>query len=248
MKAINDYIVIEKIKERKTTSGGLLLTDDTDTDNRYKKAKVVSVGNLAELIKEGSNTISGMGGDEWPDGIFTKAGRQRNLSPSGLMKGMTQLTFPVADPIYDNMEEHAGELRDDTPPLSAIQRTWRGNYNNDYQIPPESLNYTHLSTGQEENWPWAGHRSPEGAPDAGTPEASGKYRRVQKNPHRVVKLDKTQRYVKGRNNKFGDPFKSYSQRNAETTARLKNQPKDWWNRGGKGSMQDGKIKLKDLLG
>ena len=51
MKAVNDYIVIEKIKEQKTTSGGLLLTDDTDTDNRYKKAKVVSVGNLAELIK-----------------------------------------------------------------------------------------------------------------------------------------------------------------------------------------------------
>ena len=54
MKAVNDYIVIEKIKEQKTTQGGLLLTDDTDTDNRYKKAKVVSVGNLAELIKVGS--------------------------------------------------------------------------------------------------------------------------------------------------------------------------------------------------
>ena len=54
MKAVNDYIVIEKIKEQKTTSGGLLLTDDTDTDNRYKKAKVVSVGNLAEVIKEKS--------------------------------------------------------------------------------------------------------------------------------------------------------------------------------------------------
>ena len=51
MKAVNDYIVIEKIKEQKKTSGGLLLTDDTDVDNRYKKAKVVSVGNLAEIIK-----------------------------------------------------------------------------------------------------------------------------------------------------------------------------------------------------
>ena len=54
MKAVNDYIVIEKIKEEKKTSGGLLLTDDTDTDNRYKKAKVVSVGNLAEVIKVNS--------------------------------------------------------------------------------------------------------------------------------------------------------------------------------------------------
>ena len=52
MKAVNDYIVIEKIKEQKTTQGGLLLTDDTDTDNRYKKAKVVSVGNLVEGINE----------------------------------------------------------------------------------------------------------------------------------------------------------------------------------------------------
>tara|TARA_Y100000593_G_C4157054_1_gene260050 strand:- start:298 stop:567 length:270 start_codon:yes stop_codon:yes gene_type:complete len=51
MKAVNDYIVIEKIKEQKKTSGGLLLTDDTDIDNRYKKAKVVSVGNLADIIK-----------------------------------------------------------------------------------------------------------------------------------------------------------------------------------------------------
>ena len=51
MKAVNDYIVVEKIKEQKTTPGGLLLTDDTDTDNRYKKAKVVSVGNLADIIK-----------------------------------------------------------------------------------------------------------------------------------------------------------------------------------------------------
>ena len=53
MKAINDYIVVETIKEEKKTSGGLLLTDDTDVDNRYKKAKVVSVGNLADIIKEG---------------------------------------------------------------------------------------------------------------------------------------------------------------------------------------------------
>ena len=51
MKAVNDYIVVERVKEEKKTSGGLLLTDDTDTDNRYKKAKVVSVGNLADIIK-----------------------------------------------------------------------------------------------------------------------------------------------------------------------------------------------------
>tara|TARA_R110002096_G_scaffold109954_4_gene240362 strand:- start:222 stop:497 length:276 start_codon:yes stop_codon:yes gene_type:complete len=54
MKAINDYVVVEEIKEQKKTSGGLLLTDATDSDNRYKKAKVMSVGHLAEVIKSGT--------------------------------------------------------------------------------------------------------------------------------------------------------------------------------------------------
>ena len=53
MKAVNDYIVIERIKEEPKKVGGLILTDDTDSDNRYKKAKVVSTGELAGVIKEG---------------------------------------------------------------------------------------------------------------------------------------------------------------------------------------------------
>ena len=53
MKAVNDYIVIEKIKEEPKKVGGLILTDDTDSDNRYKKARVVSVGALAGVIKAG---------------------------------------------------------------------------------------------------------------------------------------------------------------------------------------------------
>ena len=45
------------------------------------------------------------------------------------------------------------------------------------------------------------------------------------------------------------PVKGYAQRNAETTARLKNQPADWWNPKGKGEIEDGIIKgrLKDLM-
>jgi co-chaperonin GroES (HSP10) len=53
MKAINDYIVVDRVKEGPKKVGGLLLTDDTDSDNRYKKAKVVSVGDLAGVIKVG---------------------------------------------------------------------------------------------------------------------------------------------------------------------------------------------------
>jgi len=54
MKAINDYVIVDQIKEGPKKVGGLLLTDTTDSDNRYKKAKVISVGNLADIIKEGS--------------------------------------------------------------------------------------------------------------------------------------------------------------------------------------------------
>lgn len=57
MKAINDYVVVEKVKEGPKKVGGLLLTDTTDSDNRYKKAKVVSVGNLADIIKEGATVM-----------------------------------------------------------------------------------------------------------------------------------------------------------------------------------------------
>ena len=51
MKAVNYYLVIENIKEHKKV-GGLLITENLDEDNRYSKAKVISVGNLVEGIKE----------------------------------------------------------------------------------------------------------------------------------------------------------------------------------------------------
>ena len=52
MKAVNHYLVIERIKNEPTTVGGLILTDQTDEDNRYLKAKVISIGNIVEGIKE----------------------------------------------------------------------------------------------------------------------------------------------------------------------------------------------------
>jgi len=50
MKAVNNYIIVEKIKQGPKTVGGLILTEDTDTDNRYIKATVISTGNLVEGI------------------------------------------------------------------------------------------------------------------------------------------------------------------------------------------------------
>tara|TARA_R100000734_G_C3281977_1_gene75397 strand:+ start:336 stop:593 length:258 start_codon:yes stop_codon:yes gene_type:complete len=52
MKAVNHYIVIEPIKQDHKKVGGLVLTDDINEDNRYLKAKVISVGNLVEGINQ----------------------------------------------------------------------------------------------------------------------------------------------------------------------------------------------------
>jgi co-chaperonin GroES (HSP10) len=53
MKAVNHYIIIDPIKEGPKKVGGLILTDEINEDNRYLKAKVVSIGNMVEGIKEG---------------------------------------------------------------------------------------------------------------------------------------------------------------------------------------------------
>ena len=53
MQAINDYVIIDKIKEKPKKVGGLILTDKVDEDNRYKKAKIISVGNMVEIVTKG---------------------------------------------------------------------------------------------------------------------------------------------------------------------------------------------------
>ncbi len=52
MRAVNNYIIVEKIKQGPKTVGGLILTEDIDEDNRYIKAKVISTGNLVEGIND----------------------------------------------------------------------------------------------------------------------------------------------------------------------------------------------------
>ena len=53
MKAVNHYLIIEPIKEGPKKVGGLILTDEVNEDNRYIKAKVISIGNNVEGINEG---------------------------------------------------------------------------------------------------------------------------------------------------------------------------------------------------
>ena len=52
MKAVNQYIIVEKIKTEQKKVAGLIVTEDKDDDNRYIKAKAISVGNLVEGIKQ----------------------------------------------------------------------------------------------------------------------------------------------------------------------------------------------------
>ena len=53
MKAINRYIIVNKIKTEPKKVAGLIMTDETDQDNRYVKAKIISCGNLVEGLKDG---------------------------------------------------------------------------------------------------------------------------------------------------------------------------------------------------
>ncbi len=52
MKAINHYVVVDKIKTEQKKIAGLIMTEDLDEDNRYIKANVISVGNLVEGVKD----------------------------------------------------------------------------------------------------------------------------------------------------------------------------------------------------
>ena len=52
MKAINYYIVLEKIKEQPKSIGGIELLEKYDKDTRYSKAKVISVGDKVEAVKQ----------------------------------------------------------------------------------------------------------------------------------------------------------------------------------------------------
>ena len=53
MKAINYYLIVNKIKEAPKKVGGLELTEQQDSDVRYLKGQVISAGNLIEGVKDG---------------------------------------------------------------------------------------------------------------------------------------------------------------------------------------------------
>jgi len=50
MKAVNKYIIIDRIKDEPIKKNGLILTDKHQDEIRYRKAKVRSVGTNVEGI------------------------------------------------------------------------------------------------------------------------------------------------------------------------------------------------------
>ena len=53
MKAVNNFILIDPIKEEiKPTETGLILTEKQNDDIRYRKAKVVSVGSNVKSLND----------------------------------------------------------------------------------------------------------------------------------------------------------------------------------------------------
>ena len=53
MQAVNYYIVVDKIKKEPKKIARLEITEKLDSDNRYIKAKIISIGNLVEGVSEG---------------------------------------------------------------------------------------------------------------------------------------------------------------------------------------------------
>ena len=53
MQAVNDYVIVDKPKEGPKKVVCLILTDEIDETNRYKKANIVSVGNMVEIVTKG---------------------------------------------------------------------------------------------------------------------------------------------------------------------------------------------------
>ena len=55
MQAVNDYVIVDIIKEGPKKVSGLILTDETDETNRYRKANIISVGNDVPIVKKGDS-------------------------------------------------------------------------------------------------------------------------------------------------------------------------------------------------
>lgn len=73
MKAINNYIVVEKKKDEPKKVAGLILNEATDVDNRYVKATILTKGNLVEGVEVGDTVYYDKHaghGIQWNDTLY----------------------------------------------------------------------------------------------------------------------------------------------------------------------------------
>ena len=73
MKAINYYVIVEKIKEEPEKVGGLELSEKQNTDVRYVKGRVISFGDQIDMLQGGDivryDKHAGHG-IEWNDSLY----------------------------------------------------------------------------------------------------------------------------------------------------------------------------------
>tara|TARA_R100001594_G_scaffold132614_1_gene172918 strand:+ start:625 stop:882 length:258 start_codon:yes stop_codon:yes gene_type:complete len=53
MRAINDYVIVDIVKEGPRKVGNLILTEEVDDTNRYRKAIIISIGDQVQVVKNG---------------------------------------------------------------------------------------------------------------------------------------------------------------------------------------------------
>lgn len=73
MKAVNDYVVVDKIKQREKKVSGLLLTENLDTDDNFSRGRVITYGDMVNGIQEGdivSYNKHTSHGIQWQDKIY----------------------------------------------------------------------------------------------------------------------------------------------------------------------------------
>jgi co-chaperonin GroES (HSP10) len=73
MKAINHFVIVDKIKEQPTKVGGLELTEKQNKDVRYVKGRVISIGDQIDILQDGDfvryDKHAGHG-IEWNDHLY----------------------------------------------------------------------------------------------------------------------------------------------------------------------------------
>ncbi len=73
MKAINHFVIVDKIKEEPAKVGGLELTEKQNKDVRYVKGRVISFGDKIDLFQGGEivryDKHAGHG-IEWNDSLY----------------------------------------------------------------------------------------------------------------------------------------------------------------------------------